>query len=441
MGSFKSLYKNIVNKKSKISVIGLGYVGLPLAIAFSEITDVIGFDIDSHKIEKLKKGIDSTKEFDSEVILKSNITFTSNENDIREAEFHIIAVPTPVHDDNTPDLSYIIGATKILGKNMRKGSIVVYESTVYPGTTEEVCIPILEKESNMKCGLDFKVGYSPERINPGDKIHTLKTITKIVSAIDEESLNIISDVYELILDAKTYKAESIKVAEAAKLLENAQRDINIAFINEVSIIMNKLNIDTKQVIEAASTKWNFNKFQPGIVGGHCIGVDPYYLTYVSEKKGYDSHIILAGRKLNDYMCKYIVENTIKSLIKSGAVVKGCKVGVLGFSFKENCLDIRNTKVANIVRELKEYDINVLVYDPIVDKDSVKAEYGIEICRFDDLVGVNALIVAVAHDEFTKYDISDLKKLYSSDNTPVLVDIKRIFNRLQLEEEGFIYWGL
>jgi len=441
MSSFKSLYENIVNKKSKISVIGLGYVGLPLAIAFSEITDVIGFDIDRHKIERLKKGIDSTKEFDSEVICKSNITFTSNEKDIGEAEFHIIAVPTPVHDDNTPDLSYIINATKILGRNMRKGSIVVYESTVYPGTTEEVCIPILEKESNMKCGLDFKVGYSPERINPGDKIHTLKTITKIVSAIDEESLNIISDLYELILDAKTYKAESIKVAEAAKLLENAQRDINIAFINEVSIIMNKLNIDTKQVIEAASTKWNFNKFQPGIVGGHCIGVDPYYLTYASGKKGYDSQIILAGRKLNDHMSKYIAENTIKSLIKSGAVVKGCKVGILGFSFKENCLDIRNTKVADIVKELKEYDVNVLVYDPIVDRDMVKAEYGIEICQFDDLVDVNALVFAVAHNEFTKYDISHLKKMYSSNNIPVLVDIKRIFNRLLLEEAGFIYWGL
>ncbi|WIV11202.1 nucleotide sugar dehydrogenase [Proteiniborus sp. MB09-C3] len=441
MSSFKNLYENIVNKSSKISVVGLGYVGLPLALAFSEVTDVIGFDIDNYKIEKLKKGIDSTKEIDAEIILKSSIRFTSDEKDIRNSDFYIVAVPTPVHDDNTPDLSYIIAATKIIGKNLKKDSIVVYESTVYPGTTEEVCIPILEKESNMKCGLDFKVGYSPERINPGDKLHTLKSITKIVSAIDHESLEIISNVYDLILEAKTYKAESIKVAEAAKLLENAQRDINIAFMNEIAIIMDELDIDTKQVIDAASTKWNFTKFLPGIVGGHCIGVDPYYLTYLPEKRGYTSQVILPGRKLNDYMSEYIAENTIKSLIKSGAVVKGCKVGILGFSFKENCSDIRNTKVANIVYKLMEYDIEVLVYDPIVDKDKVKSEYDIEICQFDDLADVNALLIAVAHKEFVEYDIPNLKKRYSSKNIPVLIDIKRIFDRKLLEEHGLIYWGL
>ncbi|SCG83248.1 UDP-N-acetyl-D-galactosamine dehydrogenase [Proteiniborus sp. DW1] len=441
MSSFKSLYENIVNKETTISVIGLGYVGLPLALAFSEVTNVVGFDIDERKIEWLKKGVDLANEIETEKIIKSNIKFTFDENDIKDSNFYVIAVPTPVNDDNVPDLRYIVDASRIVGRNLKEGSIVVYESTVYPGATEEVCVPILEEESRMKCGLDFKIGYSPERINPGDKIHTLKTIKKVVSAMDDESLEIISNIYNLILESEVYKAESIKVAEAAKIIENAQRDVNIAFINEVSIMMNNLGIDSKSVIETAATKWNFLKFVPGLVGGHCIGVDPYYLTYLSEKKGYMSQVILPCRRLNEHMSEYVVENTVKSLIKSGAVVKGARVGVLGLSFKENCSDIRNTKVMDIISKLKDFGIEVLVYDPVVDRDRVKREYDIELCDFDELVNINALLIAVAHDDFTRYDIVELKKRFSPDYTPILLDIKRIFERKTIEEYGFIYWGL
>lgn len=441
MSSFKNLYENIANKKSKISVIGLGYVGLPLALAFSEVTNVVGFDIDNDKIECLKKGIDTTKEIEDEIIRKSNIRFTSDENDIKDSNFFVIAVPTPVHDDNTPNLRYIIDASRTVGRNLQKGSIVVYESTVYPGVTENVCIPILEEESRMKCKVDFKVGYSPERINPGDKALTLKSIRKVVSAIDDESLEIVSNIYNLILESEVYRAESIKVAEAAKLIENAQRDMNIAFINEVSIMMNSLGLDSKSVIETASSKWNFIKFFPGLVGGHCIGVDPYYLTYLSEKNGYMSQVMLPSRRLNEYMSEYVVENTIRNLIKSGVAIKGCKVGIWGFSFKENCSDIRNTKVADIISKLKKFDIEVIVYDPVVDKDKVKSEYDIEICEFDNLVNINALLIAVAHDEFVRYDMSDLKKKFSPEHTPVLIDVKRIFDRKSSEEYGFVYWGL
>lgn len=441
MREFKTLKEEILNKNTSISVIGLGYVGLPLAMAFSKIGNVVGFDIDKNKIEKLKLGIDMTNEIDANTIISSSIEFTSDERDIRKSGFHIIAVPTPIDENNIPDLSYLINASIIVGRNLKQGSVVVYESTVYPGATEEVCIPILEKESKMKCGLDFKVGYSPERINPGDKLHTLKSIVKVVSAIDNESLDTIANIYNLVLDTETYKVESIRVAEAAKILENAQRDINIAFINEFAIMMDKLNIDTNQVIEAASTKWNFIKFVPGLVGGHCIGVDPYYLAYLSEKKGYIPQVLLSGRQLNEYMSEYIAESTVKNLIKSGATVKGSKVGILGFSFKEDCSDIRNTKVADIVRKLQKYGIEVMVYDPIVDKDQVKDQYDIEIYQLSDLTDVNALIIAVAHQEFVKYDISDLKKKYSTKNTPVLMDVKRIFDRKLLEKHGLIYWGL
>lgn len=441
MRAFETLKEEILNKKTYVSVIGLGYVGLPLAIAFSKIGNVVGFDIDKNKIDNLKLGIDMTNEVDKDTIIRSNIEFTSDERDIMKSRFHIIAVPTPIDENNIPDLRYLVDASTIVGRNLKKGSIVVYESTVYPGTTEEVCIPILEKESNMKCGVDFKVGYSPERINPGDKVHTIETIVKVVSAIDNESLETIASIYSLVLDTETYKVDSIRIAEAAKILENAQRDINIAFINEFAIMMDLLNIDTHQVIEAASTKWNFIKFVPGLVGGHCIGVDPYYLAYLSEKNGYIPQVLISGRQLNEYMSKYIAENTVKNLIKSGARVKGSKVGILGFTFKENCPDIRNTKVADIVNKLKEYEVEVIVYDPIVNKEQVKEQYGIEICQLDDLTNVNALIIAVAHEEFFKYKLSDLKKIYSSDNVPVLIDVKRIFKKTLLEEEGFIYWGL
>ncbi len=441
MSSFKNLYENIANKKANIAVIGLGYVGLPLALAFSEVTNVVGFDLDNHKIEWLKKGIDITKEIEDEILRKSNIKFTSNENDIKDSNFFVIAVPTPVHADNTPNLRYIIDVSRTVGRNLQKGSIVVYESTVYPGVTEDVCIPILEDESRMKCKVDFKVGYSPERINPGDKARSLISIRKVVSAIDDESLDIISSIYNLILESEAYRAESIKVAEAAKLIENAQRDINIAFINEVSIMMNSLGIDSKSVIETASSKWNFIQLSPGLVGGHCIGVDPYYLTYLSEKSGYLSQVMLPGRKLNEYMSEYVVDNTIRNLIKTGVTIKGCKVGIWGFSFKENCSDIRNTKVADIISRLKKVDVEVLVYDPVVDKEKVKSEYGIEICDFDDFLNIDALLIAVAHDEFARYDIHDLKKKFSPNHAPVLIDVKRIYDRKLSEEKGFLYWGL
>lgn len=332
----------------KISVIGLGYVGMPLAIAFAKKSTVIGFDINNKKIEMYKKGIDITNEVGDEAVKNSTVEFTCDEIRLREADFHIVAVPTPTNDDKTPDLRPVIGASRVVGRNLTKGSIVVYESTVYPGVTEEVCIPILEEESGLKCGQDFKVGYSPERINPGDKIHRLENIVKIVSGMDEETLDIVAKVYELVIEAGVYRAESIKVAEAAKVIENSQRDVNIAFVNELSIIFDKMGIDTKAVIKAAGSKWNFMKFNPGLVGGHCIGVDPYYLIHRAKELGVESRIIAAGRAVNDGMAKHVAENTVKSLIKANKRVKGAKVAVLGITFKQDCSDTRNTKVIDIV---------------------------------------------------------------------------------------------
>src|SRR5690554_3617310 len=344
-----TLYQNILNGSEKISVIGLGYVGMPIAVAFARKVDVIGFDINKEKIELYKNGIDPTKEVGDEEIKKTTVDFTSDSSRFREAKFHIVAVPTPVREDKIPDLYPLESASRTLGRNLTKGSIVVYESTVYPGVTEDICIPILEKESGLKCGVDFKVGYSPERINPGDKVHRLETIVKVVSGMDEESLDIIAKVYELVVDAGVYRAKSIKVAEAAKVIENAQRDINIAFANELSIIFNKLNIDTLSVLEAASTKWNFLRFYPGLVGGHCIGIDPYYLTYKAEQTGYHSQIILAGRKINDSMGKYVAENVVKNMIKADKPAKGSTVAVFVITFKENCPDVRNTKVVDVIK--------------------------------------------------------------------------------------------
>ena len=328
----KNLYDKIVSRQEKISLIGLGYVGMPIAVAFAKKADVIGFDVNAKKISLYKNGIDPTNEVGDEVIKNTTVDFTSNEEKIKDAKFHIVAVPTPVNDDHTPDLEPVKSASVILGRNLSKGSIVVYESTVYPGVTEEICVPILERESGLKCGVDFKIGYSPERINPGDKVHRLETIIKIVSGIDEESLDIIAKVYELVVEAGVHRAESIKVAEAAKVIENSQRDINIAFMNELSIIFNKMGIDTKSVLEAAGTKWNFLKFYPGLVGGHCIGVDPYYLTYKAEQLGYHSQVILSGRRINDNMGKYVAENIIKILVNSDIAIKQSKIGILGFTF-------------------------------------------------------------------------------------------------------------
>lgn len=432
-----SLYEEIVKGEKKISLVGLGYVGMPIAVAFSKKVKVVGFDLNKKKIEMYKKGKDPTGEVGDEEIKRCCVEFTSNPEKLREASFHIVAVPTPINEDKTPDLTPVIGASQILGKNLTKGSIVVYESTVYPGVTEEICVPILEEESGLKCGRDFKVGYSPERINPGDKVHRLETIVKIVSGMDEETLEEVAKVYSLVALAGVYRAESIKVAEAAKVIENSQRDINIAFMNELAMIFEKMGIDTKHVIEAAGTKWNFLKFQPGLVGGHCIGVDPYYLTYKANKLGYDSQVILAGRRINDSMGKYVAERTVKKLIAHNVNVKSAKVGILGFTFKENCPDTRNTRVIDIVRELEEYGIEPVVCDPVADTEEAKEEYGIDLKKQENLKNLDTLIVAVAHDEFKKLDEKDFENLLRKNG--IVADIKGIYEREDFEKNGYSYW--
>lgn len=437
-----SLYEDIVNGKEKLSLVGLGYVGMPIAVAFARKIKVVGFDLNAAKIDLYKSGVDPTNEVGDDVIKNTTVEFTADPSKLREAKFHIVAVPTPVNDDHTPDLTPVGGASRILGQNLTKGSIVVFESTVYPGVTEDICVPILEKESGLKCGVDFKIGYSPERINPGDKVHRLETITKIVSGMDEETLNEVAHIYELVVEAGVYRAESIKVAEAAKVIENSQRDINIAFMNELSIIFNKMGIDTKSVLSAAGTKWNFLKFQPGLVGGHCIGVDPYYLTYKAEQLGYHSQIILSGRRINDDMGKYVAENLVKNLIKADIPVKSAKVAILGFTFKENCPDTRNTKVIDIYKELQEYGITPMVVDPAADAAEAKRLYGITFNTMEDIKEMDAVIVAVSHKQFLTLDKEKISSLYSKAHAKkVLVDIKGIFDRKEYSTEDYIYWRL
>lgn len=437
-----SLYEDIVNGKEKLSLVGLGYVGMPIAVAFARKIKVVGFDLNAAKIDLYKSGVDPTNEVGDDVIKNTTVEFTADPTKLREAKFHIVAVPTPVNDDHTPDLTPVEGASRILGQNLTKGSIVVFESTVYPGVTEDICVPILEKESGLKCGVDFKIGYSPERINPGDKVHRLETITKIVSGMDEETLNEVAHIYELVVEAGVYRAESIKVAEAAKVIENSQRDINIAFMNELSIIFNKMGIDTKSVLSAAGTKWNFLKFQPGLVGGHCIGVDPYYLTYKAEQLGYHSRIILSGRRINDDMGKYVAENLVKNLIKADIPVKSAKVAILGFTFKENCPDTRNTKVIDIYKELQEYGITPMVVDPAADAAEAKRLYGITFNTMEDIKDMDAVIVAVSHKQFLALDKEKISSLYSKAHAKkVLVDIKGIFDRKEYSTEDYIYWRL
>lgn len=435
-----NLYEKLVNKEEKLSLVGLGYVGMPIAVAFAKKINVVGFDLSRHKIELYKSGVDPTHEVGDEAIGKSTVEFTADETKLREAKFHIVAVPTPVNDDHTPDLSPVEGASTILGRNLTKGSVVVFESTVYPGVTEEVCVPILEKESGLKCGVDFKIGYSPERINPGDKVHRLETITKIVSGMDEETLDTVAKVYELVVDAGVHRAESIKVAEAAKVIENSQRDINIAFMNELSIIFNKMGIDTKSVLEAAGTKWNFLSFRPGLVGGHCIGVDPYYLTYKAEMLGYHSQIILSGRRINDDMGKYCAENCVKNLIAADKAVRNAKVAILGFTFKENCPDTRNTKIIDIVKELKEYGIEPVIADPQADAPEAKMLYGVEFVDMNSIKDMDAVILAVAHTEFSNFAINDMDKFFG-EGKKVLLDLKGLLNRKEYEEAGYSYWRL
>lgn len=459
-----NLYEAIKNKEEKISLVGLGYVGMPIAVAFAKKADVIGFDVNKQKIELYKNGIDPTKEVGNEVIKNTTVDFTSDEARLREAKFHIVAVPTPVTDDHTPDLTPVESASRTLGRNLTKGSIVVFESTVYPGVTEDICVPILEKESGLKCGEDFKVGYSPERINPGDKVHRLETIIKVVAGQDEETLDTAAKVYELVVEAGVHKAASIKVAEAAKVIENSQRDINIAFMNELSIIFNKMGIDTKAVLEAAGTKWNFLNFSPGLVGGHCIGVDPYYLTYKAEQMGYHSQIILSGRKINDDMGKYVAESTVKKMIKANKQINGAKVAIFGVTFKENCPDVRNTKVVDVIKELEEYGVEVKVVDPQADKEDLWREYRINLCEKEDIKEMDAVIFAVPHDEFKAIQLEEVKMMFGPTGYVnleamnevaatsefdididrkdcVLIDLKGVFNRKAAEDTGFVYWGL
>lgn len=389
-----SIYNELVEKKQKLAVVGLGYVGMPIAIEFAKKVDVIGFDINAEKVKIYQNGIDPTNEVGNESIKETKVYFTSDKSEIKKAKFIIIAVPTPINIDKTPDLEPVIKASEIVGENLQKGAIVVYESTVYPGVTEDICMPILEKKSGLKCGKDFKIGYSPERINPGDKEHRLKNITKIVSGMDNEALEEIAKIYEMIIEAGVHKSKTIRVAEAAKVLENSQRDINIAFMNEVAIILNKMNVDTKEVIEAMNTKWNALKFYPGLVGGHCIGVDPYYFIYKAENLGYHSQIISSGRKINDYMGEYVAEQTIKRLILNNKLVKNARIAILGMTFKENCPDIRNSKVMDIIGKLEEYGVEIIATDVEADKEELKKQYGINLVDIDEIENVDCLILAV-----------------------------------------------
>lgn len=439
-----TLYQKIICNEETISLVGLGYVGMPIAIEFAKRgVKVIGYDLNTAKIEMYKSGIDPTHEVGDQAIVNTTVEFTSDETKLREAKFHIVAVPTPVNDDHTPDLTPVEGASRTLGRNLTKGSIVVFESTVYPGVTEDVCVPILERESGLKCGIDFKIGYSPERINPGDKVHRLNTITKIVSGMDEETLENVAKVYEIVVDAGVHRAESIKVAEAAKVIENSQRDINIAFMNELSIIFNKMGIDTKAVLEAAGTKWNFLNFRPGLVGGHCIGVDPYYLTYKAEMLGYHSQIILSGRRINDDMGRYVAEQVVKKLIAAETPVRNAKVGILGFTFKENCPDTRNTKIIDIVRELNEYGIQPMIADPYADAAEAERLYGVSFCDMDEIHECDAVILAVAHSAFTELTMEQIDGMFKteSNDKKVLADIKGLLDRKAFENAGYRYWRL
>lgn len=438
-----SLFEKIVQGKEKIAVIGLGYVGMPIAVAFAKKVKVIGFDLNKAKVEIYKQGKDPTHEVGDDVIKSTTVDFSNDEKKLRDAKFHIIAVPTPVNSDHTPDLSPVIGASQIMGRNLTKGSIVVYESTVYPGCTEDVCIPILEKESGLVCGVDFKVGYSPERINPGDKVHRLENIHKIVSGMDSESLEEIKNVYDLVIEVGTYPVSNIKTAEAVKVVENSQRDINIAFMNELAMVFDRMGIDTNEVVNGMNTKWNALGFRPGLVGGHCIGVDPYYFTYQAEKLGYHSQIILNGRIVNDSMGAYVADAAIRKMIEAGQAPKWSRVAVLGLTFKENCPDIRNSKVFDIYKRLETYGVSTIVVDPYANADEVKREYGINLSRIEDLSELDCIIIAVAHSEYRKLEIDQIKHMFRNSNMQenVLIDVKGIFDRSQLEEDELKYWRL
>lgn len=439
------LYEKIINRQEKISLVGLGYVGMPIAVAFANKgIDVIGFDLNSSKIELYKNGIDPTKEVGDEAIKNTTVFFTSDEKDLQKAKFHIVAVPTPVNIDHTPNLAPVIGASEIVGRNLTKDSYVVFESTVYPGCTEDVCIPILERESGLKCGEDFKVGYSPERINPGDKIHKLENITKIVSGCDEEALRVIKSVYDIVIEVGTYSVSNLRTAEAVKVVENSQRDINIAFMNELAMVFDKMGIDSNEVIDGMNTKWNALGFRPGLVGGHCIGVDPYYFTYQAEKLGYHSQIILNGRIVNDSMGEFIANAAIKNMIAVGQAPKKSKVIILGLTFKENCPDIRNSKVEDIIKHLNDYEISPIVVDPWVSEADAFQEYGVKLSKLEEINNADCIIVAVAHDEFRNLSLNEIKTLFRFDRVDsekVLIDVKGLFPIGDLKASGLTWWRL
>lgn len=438
-----SLAMDLLSGGESLSVIGLGYVGMPLALAFSKVYHVIGYDINPEVIRKYRSGIDPTREVGDEAIKEATIDFTHEEERLREAKFHIIAVPTPVTSHKTPDLEPVEKASEILGRNLTRGSIIVYESTVYPGVTEDICIPILEKHSGLVCGKDFKVGYSPERINPGDKVHRLESIQKIVSGMDGETLEEVAEVYGQIIKAGVFRVSSIKVAEAAKVVENSQRDINIAFMNELAMVFDRMGIDTKEVIGAMGSKWNALHFYPGLVGGHCIGVDPYYFIYEAERLGYHSQIILSGRKINDGMGEFIADVILKKLILTNRPVMDSKVVILGITFKENCPDIRNTKVVDILEKLKEYGLNPVVSDPQADPEETRRHYGIELIPFEDIKEADCLVFAVAHDEFKNLTEKAIEDMYGKGSRAekVLIDVKGILDKDNWIAKGYQFWRL
>ena len=440
-----NLFEKITTGQEEISLVGLGYVGMPIAVEFAKRgVKVIGFDLNAAKIETYKSGIDPTNEVGDDVIKNTTVEFTANEEDLKRAKFHIVAVPTPVNDDHTPDLTPVEGASEILGRNLTKGSIVVFESTVYPGVTEDICVPILERESGLKCGVDFKIGYSPERINPGDKVHRLSTITKIVSGMDDETLIEIKKVYDLVIEVGTYPVSSIKTAEAIKVVENSQRDINIAFMNELAMVFDRMGIDTNEVVDGMNTKWNALGFRPGLVGGHCIGVDPYYFTYEAERLGYHSQIILAGRKVNDGMGAFVADATIKELILAGKAPKKSKIVILGLTFKENCPDIRNSKVEDIIKRLKEYGIDPVIVDPWADEKDALKEYDVTLTPLNEVSDSDCIILAVAHDVFKEMSWDNIRGLYDKNiqaKERVLIDVKGIRDKREALQLGYRYWRL
>jgi len=440
-------FADIKNGQAKIAVVGLGYVGLPLAAAFGRHVPVTGFDISQTKVAELEKGYDSTGELTADDLAATQISYSTDAACLKEAAFIIVTVPTPLRDDKTPDLSPLQAASQTIGRNLKSGSIVVYESTVYPGVTEEFCVPILEAESGLKCGQDFKVGYSPERINPGDKVHTVDKIIKVVSGQDAETLDTVAQVYGMVVTAGVHRASSIKVAEAAKVIENTQRDLNIALMNELALIFDKLGISTSEVLEAAGTKWNFLRFSPGLVGGHCIGIDPYYLTYKAESTGYHPQVILSGRRINDGMGKFIAETTIKKMIAADKPVRGGRVLILGLTFKENVPDIRNTRVIDIIEELRSYGVEPLVHDPMADANETRHEYDIELIDLDGSESFDAVVYAVPHAAFETFDVNDFVRLSGGQNAGqakspgVVIDVKSRLDRTEIEGAGLVYWAL